>query len=333
MNEIYLKLKKDIQALTIAGVHLDKKFETKINKLIESVDIKEAKEVLGEINDAITTLDNKFKELEKIIADNKSLPEDVNELKTKVSTLEMIVKNNSGDITDLDSKISQNTGDIIKINGNITSIKQDINSLQIESASSIANIKNINENSIPNLQTQINVNKSDIKSLENNIQGTHEETEMIFLDIYRKLGQTDRTLFDTVEGVGIKSHSNNIIINHVVLEDPAIFDGITSILYYLSGSFTINNNSSTTIDLTDILTNDLEFYCICGDSITLTTKFKLTSVIVNSYSLTGNYYCEFLTSNHVGPISIYFGSSKSYSNDISWKGTFVLDRYGISNSQ
>lgn len=326
MNEIYLKLKKDIQALTIAGVHLDKKFETKINKLIESVDIKEAKEVLVEINNAITTLDNKFKELEKIIADNKSLPNDVKDLQTKVSTLESNNSNISGQISRLDSKISKNADDIIKIN-------EDITTLQSESSSSMANIKNINENSIPNLQTQINVNKSDIKSLENNIQGTHEETEMIFLDIYRKLGKTDRTSFDTVEGTGIKSHSNNIIINHVVLEDPAIFDGITSILYYLSGSFTINNNSSTTIDLTDILTNDLEFYCICGDSITLTTKFKLTSVIVNSYSLTGNYYCEFLTGNHVGPISIYFGSSKSYSNDISWKGTFVLDRYGIPNSQ
>lgn len=333
MNEIYLKLKKDIQALTIAGVHLDKKFETKINKLIESVNIKEAKEVLVEINNAITTLDNKFKELEKIIADNKSLPNVVKELQTKVSALETSNSDISSQITGLDSKINRNANDIIEINEKTNLNKKDITTLQSDSSSSMANIKNINENSIPNLQTQINVNKSDIKSLENNIQGTHEETEMIFLDIYRKLGKTDRTSFDTVEGTDIKSHSNNIIINHVVLEDPAIFDGITSILYYLSGSFTINNNSSTTIDLTDILTNDLEFYCICGDSITLTTKFKLTSVIVNSYSLTGNYYCEFLTGNHIGPISIYFGSSKSYSNDISWKGTFVLDRYGIPNSQ
>ena len=116
MNEIYLKLKKDIQSLTIAGVHLDKKFETKINKLIESVDVQEAQKILKQINDSITTLDDKFKELEKIIANNKSLPNDVKALQTKVSALETSNSNISAQITGLDSRISQNSSDILTIN-------------------------------------------------------------------------------------------------------------------------------------------------------------------------------------------------------------------------
>lgn len=333
MNEIYLKLKKDIQSLTIAGVHLDKKFETKINKLIESVDIQEAQKVLKQINDSITTLDDKFKELEKIIANNKSLPNDVKELQTKVSTLETSNSNISAQITSLDSKINQNSSDIITINGNISSINTEINGLNSNISTANDNVKNINEISIPGLQTQINKNKSDISSLENNIQGINEENEMIFLDIYQKLGKTYKTIFDSVSKQGIKSASNNIIIEKHVLEDPVIFDGITSLLYYLSGSFTISSENLSTQDLNELLTDNLEFYCHLGESAVIINKLKLTSIIIEGKNITGNYYCEFLSTNHVGPISIYFDSSKSYSAETSWTGTFVLDRYGIPNSQ
>lgn len=337
MNEIYLKLKKDIQALTIAGVHLDKKFETKINKLIESVDIQEAQKILKQINDSITTLDNKFKELEKIIADNKSLPNDVKELQTKVSALETSNSDISSQITDLDTKINRNSNDIITINGNISSINTEINSLNSNLSTANDNVKNINENSIPGLQTQINVNKSDIKSLENNIQGINEENEMIFLDIYEKLGRTYKNQLGIVEGKYITSGQTNII-NNLDLNNPAILDGITSLIFYLSGTFSITSIELSSQEFYDILNNNLELYCRIGNSGDFSDekviKLKPTSIKMDSArTWKGTYYCEFYTEHINGPISIDFNSSKSYSNDISWSANFTLDRYGIPNSQ
>lgn len=345
MNEIYLKLKKDIQALTLAGVHLDKKFETKINKLIESVDIKEAKDILNDINAAIATLDTKFTELTEILANNKNLPNDVKNLQTKVSTLETSVKDNSTNITTLDSRISQNLNDITLIKGDISSINTKIDSLNSNLSTTNDNvtnlqriigenttsIENINKITIPDLQSQINENKSDINSLENIIQGNHQETEMIFLDIYKKLGKTHKTVFNNVSKSGIKS--NNTIIEKQNLEDPVEFDGLTSLLFYLSGSFTISSEKLSIQELNEILSNNLEFYYHLGETIVIVSKLKLTSIFINGKNVTGTYYCEFLSTNHTGPISIYFNSSKSYSDDISWSANFVLDRYGIPNSQ
>lgn len=336
MNEIYLKLKKDIQSLTIAGVHLDKKFETKINKLIESVDIQEAQKVLKQINDSITTLDDKFKELEKIIANNKSLPNDVKELQTKVSTLETSNSNIYGQITSLDSKINQNSNDIITINGNISSINTEINGLNSNISTANDNVKNINENSIPGLQTQINKNKSDISSLENNIQGINEENEMIFLDIYKKLGRTYKDQLGNVEGNNITSGQTNII-NNRNLDSPAILDGITSLIFYLSGTFSITSIDLSSQEFYDILNNNLEFYCRIGSSGASdekVIKLKPTSIKMDSLrTWKGTYYCEFYTDHPNGPISIDFNSSKSYSNNISWSANFFVDRYGIPNSQ